>query len=189
LPRPRYRIAWIWPVLLAAVVLSVVVFRVWSGWATRPMMASADGSEGLVGGSGGDPAAAVARARRLRAEAEAIRRRLAALAAEAVARRDEIRTLDRMLSTGPLTECPPFLRDEAGVTALQKVLREAAGATQAGDDERTRLHTAAAVARERLRARLAALRNDRLHQVSDLEREVASLRQELHLLSPNLPRP
>jgi len=188
LAHPKRQVRWIWPALLLASLAAIVVFRVWSGWATRPMVASTDRTEGRVEGDRADLAAAGRRLRLLQARAADTGRRLADLGAEIAAKRQQVRTLGEMLDAGRLTECPGFLRDKTTVRALQKILREAGRPAQAEGGRRSRLTTAAAVARERLRAKLSALRHQLAREVADLEARATTLRQERHLQEADLRR-
>ena len=185
---PRRQVAWIWPALLLAGLAAIVVFRVWSGWATRPMVASTDRTEGRVEGERADLAAAGRRLRLLQARAADTGRRLADLGAEVAAKRQQGRTLGDMLDGGRLTECPGFLRDKTTVRALQKILGEAGRPAQAEGGRRSQLTTAAAVARERLRAKLSALRDQLAREVADLEARATTLRQQRHLQEADLQR-
>jgi len=184
----KQQIAWIWPALLLAGLAAIVVFRVWSGWATRPMVASTDRTEGRVEGEQADLAAAGRRLRLLQARAADSCRRLADLGAEVAAKRRQVRTLGEMLDAGRLTECPGFLRDKTTVRALQKILHEAARPAQAEGGRRSRLTTTAAIARERLRAKLSALRDQLAREVADLEARAATLRQQQRLQEADLQR-
>ena len=184
--RPRRQIAWIWPTLLLAGLAAVVAFRMWSGWATRPMVASTGRTEGRVAGEQADLAAAGRQLRRLQVRATATASRLAAVQAELAAKHQQILTLDEMLDTGRLTECPPFLRDETTVRALQKIIREAGGPAQADAGQGSRLGTAAVIARERLRAKLSTIRSQLDREALDLEDRASALRHEQQLQEADL---
>lgn len=186
--RLNRRIAWVWPVLLVAGLVFVVAFRTWSGWATRPMAASTDAAEGVIKGHADDAAAVARRIRQLEAAIEQTQQALADLAATATRKREQADTLRTMCESDQLTECPPFLHEDATVRALQKIIREADGATPAGDDRQARLATAAAVARERLRARLTALHDQLRNEIVDVEERAAVLGQRLRIESRDLPR-
>jgi len=80
LPLKR-RVAWLWPVLLGAGLVFVVVLRMWSGWATRPMAASTPASEGIIGAGTDDTATVAQRIRQLETAVEQTRQALANLAA------------------------------------------------------------------------------------------------------------
>ena len=86
-----------------------------------------------------------------------------------------------MLAGRTLTSCPPFLRDDTTVRALQQIIREASGPAQTDADGDTRLATAAAVARERLRARLLTLRDRLGREIADLQARATALRQRQRL--------
>lgn len=188
MPLTLRRVSWLWPVLIVAGMMAVVMVRVWSGWATRPMAASTNVAEGIVEGERADLAAWGSRVRRLQAQLDRTRHRLMGLQTDVVIKREQVRTLDTMLATDRLTHCPDFLRNETTVRALQKIIGEAAGTSQADTDRSSRLHTAAAVARERLRAKLTALRNSLATQVTDLQQQVTALRHQLHLQRADLGR-
>jgi len=186
--RLNRRIAWVWPLLLVAGLISVVTFRMWSGWATRPMAASPGTAEGIIGGDTEDAAGASRRLQQLRQSVAETQQALADLAAATARKRDQAETLRHMREANRLTECPPFLHEDATVRALQKVIREADRPVPAGDDGQARMAAAAAVARERLRARLAALERQLRDEISNLEDRAAALRQRLHLESRDLER-
>jgi len=180
LPRRERHVAWIWPALLLAGLISMAALRVWSGWATRPMVASGDGTEGFIEGDGANLAPAARRLRQLQTEMDQTRRRLADLLAEAADKRQQVQTLDEMLTTGRLTDTPDFLRGRTTVRALQKIIREAGGSAFAGSDQESRLTTAALVARERLRAKLTALADELKQDLAECEQRAATLRPQLH---------
>ena len=182
------RVSWLWPVLIITVMLAVVMVRVWSGWATRPMAASAGEAEGILEADRADLAAWGVRIRRLQDRIDQTRHGLMALRTEAATKRDQVRVLDTMLETGRLTRCPDFLRGETTVRALQKIIAEAAGTSQASGERSARLHTAAAVARERLRAKLAARRRTVADEVKRLEQQADALRHRLGLQMADLAR-
>jgi hypothetical protein len=179
--RPRRQIAWFWPALLLAGLVAVAAFRMWSGWATRPMVASDTVTDGRVTGEASDLAAAGRRLRLLHGRRAATAARLADLRTDIATRRHQTRTLEEMLAGGRLTDCPPFLRENTTVLALQKIIREAGGAAQADAGRDPRLTTAAVVARERLRAKLLALHDQLDGEVADLEARAAVLRQKQRL--------
>jgi len=181
LAHPRRQVAWIWPALLLAGLAAIVICRVWSGWARRPMVASTDHTEGRVEGEAAALVAVGRRLRHLQVQLADTEHRLANLQTHIAAKRRQVRTLDDMLGVGRLTECPPFLRDKTTVRALQKIIREAEGPVQAEAGRRSRLSTAATVARERLRAKLSALRAEWAHAVAELKDQAATLRQQRRL--------
>jgi len=182
------RVAWVWPVLLAAGLVFVAAFRMWSGWATRPMTASPGATEGVIGGGADDAAAAARRLPQLERSVAETRQALADLAAAAARKREQADVLRALRQADQLTECPPFLHEDATVRALQQIIREADGATPAGDDRQARLAAAAAVARERLRTRLTALHDQLRDEVQDLEDRAAALGQRLRIESRDLER-
>lgn len=179
--RPRRQVAWFWPALLLAGLAAVVAFRMWSGWATRPMVASSNLPEGRVAGEAADLAAAGRRLRYLHAQRSATAARLATLRTEIADRRRQARTLDEMIDGGRLTDCPPFLAENTTVRALQKIIREAGGAAQTDAGRDPRLTTAAAVARERLRTKLLVLRDQLRRETADLDAQATTLRQQQRL--------
>jgi hypothetical protein len=179
--RPRRQIAWFWPALLLAGLAAVAAFRMWSGWATRPMVASDAAADGRVAGEASDLAAAGRRLRLLHARQTATAARLADLRTDIATRQHQTRTLEEMLAGGRLTDCPPFLRENTTVRALQKIIREAGGAAQTDTGRDPRLTTAAVVARERLRAKLLALRDQLDREAADLEAQATVLRQQQRL--------
>ena len=180
--------AWAWPAVLLAGLLAVVAIRIWSGWASGPTPSMATATDGIVAGRSDDLAAAARRIRLLQDQSGETRRRLAALQSDVSARRQQVRTLDAMLASNRLTDCPAFLRQQTTVRALQKIIREAADSGIAEAADQNRLNTAAAVARERLRRKLEALRSQLTDDISRTEAPAAVLRQRLHLQMAELQR-
>ena len=180
--------AWAWPAVLLAGLLAVVAIRIWSGWASGPAPSMATQADGIVAGRSDDLAAAARRIRLLQDQSGETRRRLAALQSDVSAKRQQARTLDAMLASDRLTDCPAFLRQQTTVRALQKIIREAADSGIAEAADQNRLNTAAAVARERLRRKLEALRSQLTDDISRTEDPAAALRQRLHLQVAELQR-
>ena len=180
--------AWAWPAVLLAGLLAVVAIRIWSGWASVPTPSMATQADGIVAGRSDDLAAAARRIRLLQDQSGETRRRLAALQSDVSAKRQQARTLDAMLASNRLTDCPAFLRQQTTVRALQKIIREAADSGIAEAADQNRLNTAAAVARERLRRKLEALRSQLTEDISRLQTRTAALRQQLHLQTAELQR-
>lgn len=179
---------WGWPVAILAGILLVAVVRLWPG----PAVPSATGDQsprgGVVAAQPADLASAARRIRFLQEQVNGLRQELVAAQTEAASRRSRIAAIDEMLATASLTDCPPFLRDDTTVRALQKIIREAADAPAAAAVDPERLSTAASVARERLRSRLEALRGQLAREVSDLDAQAEALRQRLHLVSSEVER-
>ncbi|MGB3194525.1 MAG: hypothetical protein WBC39_04460, partial [Phycisphaerae bacterium] len=119
-------------------------------------------------------------ARRIRLLQEGLndtRGRLAKAETEAVLLRDRAATIDRMLAEDSLTDCPLFLHDETTVRALQGILREA-------DDDR--MDAAATIARQRLRRRLAGLRDQMAQEADGREAEADALHGRLRQQADDL---
>jgi chromosome segregation ATPase len=165
---------WAWPIALVVGVLLVVGLRVWPGGSPRRASSDAQAS---------DLASAARRIRFLQDQVNRTRQQLVSLQTEAAARRGRVAALDEMLATDSLAECPPFLRDDTTVRALQKIVREAADSTAAGTPGHDRLDTAASVARERLRSKLDALRDQLGREAADLDAQAETLRQRLQILT------
>ena len=180
--------AWAWPAVLLAGLLSVVASRIWSGWASGPTPSMATQADGIVAGRSDDLAAAARRIRLLQDQSGETRRRLAALQGDVSATRQQARTLEAMRASNRLTDCPAFLRQQTTVRALQKIIREAADSGIAEAADQNRLNTAAAVARERLRRKLEALRSQLTDDISRTEAPAAALRQRLHRQMAELQR-
>ena len=173
---------WVWPIALVAGVLLVVGLRVWPGWPCPPAPGDGGAGSGVVAGQASDLASAARRIRFLQEQVNRARQQLVSLQNEASSRRGRVAAINEMLATDTLTECPPFLRDDTTVRALQKIVREAAESGGAGASGRDRLNTAASVARERLRSKLDALRDQLTREAADLDTQAETLRQRLHLL-------
>jgi predicted nucleic acid-binding Zn-ribbon protein len=163
--------------------LLIVAVRLWPGWTPSPTTAEQNRNGGVVAGRASDLASAARRIRFLQDNVNKVRQELAALQAEAAARRSNVAAIDEMLAGNSLTDCPSFLRDDTTVRALQKIIREAADSPTTAAAGADRLSTAASVARERLRSRLDALREQLVQEASDLDAQADDRRQRLHLLS------
>lgn len=184
----RQHITWIWPAVLVVGLALVVTIRLWSGWAERPMASLASETDGVVSGESDGLVAAARRIRALQSQSAATRQQLAALQKDSSAKRQHAATLDTMLASDRLTDCPDFLRQQTTVRALQNIIREAADTTPSESPDQSRLNTAAAVARERLRTKLEALRSQLAEEIGDLETQATTLRQRLQLQTAELER-
>jgi len=184
----RRHMAWAWSAMLLAGLLAAVAIRIWSDWAGAPVRSPATETEGIVVGQSDDLATAARQIRMLQDQSGETRRRLATLQSDAAAKRQHVTVLDAMLASNRLTDGPAFLQQETTVRALQKIIREAAdtGAGEAADQNR--LDTAAAVARERLRQKLEAIRSQLADDIASIETRAAALRQHLHLQTTELER-
>jgi hypothetical protein len=173
---------WAWPIALVAGVLLIVCARFWPG---SPRDARSDGGlrSGVAAGQASDLASAARRVRFLQEQVNRTRQQLVTLQTEAATRRGQVAAINEMLVTDSLSECPPFLRDDSTLRALQKIVREAAESTASGDAGHDRLNTAASVARERLRSKLDALREVLAREAADLDTQAEALRQRLHQLA------
>jgi chromosome segregation ATPase len=138
---------------------------------------------GLVTGNSNDLAAAARQIRLLQGQVDQMREELAGLQTQIASWHQQIALLDEMLARDALTECPAFLREETTVRALQKIIREADSSPATTAATQDRLSTAAGVARERLRSKLEALRDQLQTQVADLETQADALRLRTHLQS------
>jgi chromosome segregation ATPase len=174
---------WAWPIALVVGVLLVVGLRVWPGGSPRRASSDAGAANGVAAAQASDLASAARRIRFLQDQVNRTRQQLVSLQTEAAARRGRVAALDEMLATDSLAECPPFLRDDTTVRALQKIVREAADSTAAGTPGHDRLDTAASVARERLRSKLDALRDQLGREAADLDAQAETLRQRLQILT------
>jgi len=83
----RHHIAWVWPAALVVGLALVVIIRVWSGWADRPMASLASETDGVVSGESDGLVAAARRIRALQSQSAATRQQLAALQNDSVGRR------------------------------------------------------------------------------------------------------
>jgi hypothetical protein len=185
--RPSVRAMWAWPLALLAGLGLIVAVRVWSGWAGRPVVSMGAQDVGVMAGDSADLADAGRRLRLLSEEADALRGRLAAAEADIAEHRARAEALGDMLSADRLTLCPPFLQAETTVRALQKIIIEAASpAPASGGDER--LSTAAVVARQRLRRKLEALRDEASQAMADAQTHADALRSALHVKASELQR-
>ena len=176
----RRHMAWAWPAVLLAGLLATAAIRLWSDWASGPVPSLAAQTDGVVAGESDDLATAARRFRLLQDQSGETRGRLAALQSDVSAKRQQVRTLDAMLASNRLTDCPAFLQQQTTVRALQKIICEAAdtGVTEAADQ--SRLNTAAAVARERLRRKLEAIRSQLAEDIDHLEAQATATRHQLH---------
>jgi hypothetical protein len=173
----------VWPALVLAGVGLVVLVRVGSEWVDRPLTSPAAAGHGVVTAQP-DAMATARRIRLLRDEEAKTREQLAAVQTQTALRQERIATLDEMLTSDSLTDCPPFLRQETTVRALQKIIREASDGPAGGDQNR--LNTAATVAHERLRQKLEVLRSQLVQELGNLEARSETLRQCLRLQTEEL---
>jgi hypothetical protein len=186
--RPKHPIAWACAATLLAGVAVIAGVRLFSTWHGGPAPAVAGDGRGIIAAtdSPSDPGtlangqSLASLARRIRLLQEGLndtRGRLAKAETEAALLRDRAATLDRMLAGDSLTDCPLFLHDETTVRALQGILREAAaGGTDA----------AATIARQRLRQRLAGLRDQMAQEADDREAEADALHGRLRQQADDL---
>jgi len=90
----------------------------------------------------------------------------------------QIATLDRMRYGGDLTRCPSFLQDNTTIRALQRLMREAKNEPMLWRRKGSKLQTAAAVARERIRAKLRVLQEQKAESLKILRVRIANLREQ-----------
>jgi len=185
--RPKHPIAWACAATLLAGVAVIAGVRLFSAWHGGPAPAVAGDGRGIIAAtdSPSDPgtlangqslASAARRIRLLQEGLNDTRGRLAKAETEAALLRDRAATLDRMLAGDTLTDCPLFLHDETTVRALQGILREAAAGTDA----------AATIARQRLRQRLAVLRDKMAQEAGDRGAEADALHGRLRQQADDL---
>jgi hypothetical protein len=185
---------WIWAVSIVAGIVVVLGVRVASEHPTPSTAGTRlwrvpDGpSRGVITGESSDLATAARRARVLQDQVGQMRQELASLQTEAITRRQRIAAINEMLAGDSYTDTPVFLREDTTVRALQKIIREAAGSPDPSATQQDRLSTAATVARERLRAKLEALREQLAGEASDLDARAESLRQRVRLQSEEAER-
>ena len=175
--RLQRHVAWAWLVVLAVGVLVAAALRLGSDQMTVPATASATDTEGFVPGGPGSLAATAQRVRLLQMQISKLREQLSAVQTEAEDRHVQIAAIDTLLAEDVYTECPPFLQEDNTVRALQKIIREAGSAQPDGGEER--LSTAAAVARERLRSKLEAMRDQLSEEAANQEEQANLLRQQV----------
>ena len=174
---------WAWPIALMAGALLVVAAYLAPGRSPRAARSDVGPAGGVVAGQASDMASAARRLRFLQEQINRTRQQLVTLQTDAAARRGRIAAVDEMLASDSMAECPPFLRDDTTVRALQKIVREAADSSGDGAARRDRLDIAASVARERLRSKLDALRDQLAAEAADLDKQAEALRQRLQLLA------
>jgi len=186
MPWLRRHAAWAWSAVLIVILCLIVAIRVGSSPPARPSAIPAAESRGVVAGDSSDLAATAQRMRTILEEMARIREKLASAQADLSMRRERIATLEEMLAADSLTECPPFLRDETTVRALQKIIRDARESEGPMVPAESRLTTAATVARERLRSRLEGMKDQLRQEAGTLEAQAEALRQHLRLKSDEL---
>ncbi len=171
--------AWAWLVVLVVGVLVAAALRLGPERTGVPSSAAATDTDGFVPGEPGTLAATAQRVHNLQIQVSRVREQLAAVQTEADDRRQRIAAIDALLSEDGYAECPAFLQEDNTVRALQKIIREAAGATRPDSSGEERLSTAAAVARERLRSKLSVMRDQFLEEAADQDAQAEVLRQQV----------
>lgn len=185
--RLKHPIAWACAATLLAGVAVIAGVRLFSAWHGGPAPAVAGEGRGIIAATdspshpgtlpnGQSLASLARRIRLLQEDLNDTRGRLAKAETEAALLRDRAATLDRMLAEDSLMDCPLFLHDETTVRALQGILREAADGTDA----------AATIARQRLRQRLAGLRDQMAQEADDREAEADALHGRLRQQADDL---
>jgi len=182
--RPKYSMAWACAAALVAGIVVIAVMRLFSVRDERPAPAVAGDGRGIIAVTASplhfEARSLASAARHIRLLQESLndtRERLAKAETEAALLRDRVTALDRMLTEDSLTDCPLFLHDETTVRALQGILREA-------DDNRT--DAAATIARQRLRRRLAGIRDQMAQEVADREAVADALHVRLRQQADDL---
>ena len=89
--------------------------------------------------------------------------------------RQHIADLDSILTNEDFLRCPTFLWEDVAVRALQQVVREATENRSLSEANRSRLETAAMIARQRLRSKLGALRENMVQSANRLDEETEAL--------------
>jgi hypothetical protein len=117
-----------------------------------------------------------------------MREQIDGLQTESAARCRQIAALDETLVAGSFDDCPPFLSDDATVRAFQRIIRETEGETDRAAPDHDRLNTAAAVARERLRMKFEAMRDQLVREADDLDAQAEELKVRLHAQSVEVER-
>jgi|WetSurMetagenome_2_1015567.scaffolds.fasta_scaffold230640_1 hypothetical protein len=163
---------WAWLIVLILGLLVAAAMRLGPGQVTAPASASPTDTDGA-----GALAATAQRVRLLQLEISRLREQLSSVQSEADNRRDHIAAIDAMLAEDAYADCPPFLQEDSTVRALQKIIHEAGSMVPDGEE---RLSTAAAVARERLRSRLQAMRDQFSEEADNQDERADLLRQRLH---------
>jgi hypothetical protein len=177
--RFQRHVAWAWLVALAAGMVVVAALRLGPDNSGSPSEAVGDAGN-VVPGPSGALAATAQRLRLLQMQVTRLREQMAAVQAEATDRHERLAAIDGLLCDESYTECPPFLQEDTTFRALQKIVREAAGSPTPAAGGEERLSTAAAVARERLRAKLELMRDQLTQEASDLDTQTDLLRLRLH---------
>ena len=127
----------------------------------------------------GDLAELARQVRRASSELTETRCLMAERQAQSKKLRQQIADLDSMLANGNFLRCPTFLWEDAAVRALQQVVREATENHSLSEASRSRLETAAMIARQRLRSKLGALRENMVQSANRLDEETEALRAEI----------
>ena len=182
--RLNRRFAWAFAAGTAAAILAIGGLRLVSSPRGMPAAAEAgdvglvamtDGRAGLAAkGEASDLAALARRLRTLQDDLNRTRTELRQTQAASADLRDRANVLDDMLARDALTDCPVFLHEETTVRALQGILREATESRGPDGSARPptptdRMGTGAMIARQRLRQRLAVLRDEMAQQARDLD--------------------
>ena len=176
--RLNRRRAWIFAALITAGILAIAGVRLLSGRHGAPRPAEAGGA-GLVAAdntyTGGETNLAdlARRVRTFQDDLNRTRNALREAETESATLRERVAVLDDMLARDALTDCPVFLYEETTVRALQGILREAT------ESRAPSSRTGEMIARQRLRGRLSALREEMVRQEQNLDARADALRSDL----------
>jgi hypothetical protein len=138
---------------------------------------TASATDGDIPGNSSALSATARRVKLLESQVSRLREKLSAIQTESDDRRVRIAAIDAMLAEDAYVDCPPFLQEDSTVRALQKIICEAGSVTPYGEE---RLSTAAAVARERLRSKFQALRDQYSEEADNLDEQAGALNQRVH---------
>jgi hypothetical protein len=186
MPWLKRHAAWAWSAVLLIGLTLMVLIRLGSAPPARTAAGPPGDSRGVVTGDSDTPPGAAERLQTLQEQAAAVREQLAAAQADLALRRERAATLAEMLATDSLAECPPFLREDTTVRALQKIIRDAAAAQGPLVSDLGSMNTAATVARERLRNKIEALRDEMGQELLGMETKIEGLRRQLRLATDEM---
>ena len=184
----RRHATWLWLAALAVSAALGASLRPESGRPAAPSLSAPGGTNYAASAGPGDLAQVARQCQLVQARVVQMREQIDGLQTESAARRRQVAALDETLIAGSFDDCPSFLSEDATVRAFQRIIREAEGETDRAAPDHDRLNMAAAVARERLRTKFEAMRDQLVRVADDLDARAEELKARLHTQTAEVER-